>query len=440
MSTTTPSGCSPAQLSISNHSNHSNRNTSTTPAVHKSILKKEVHKSGSSVSLSSGPPTQIPPQPPALPCLRTTSSQTSLLPPPRAGGMRREKSEPSRLPSQIKFDPRVWIREYPNDVDQFDSVWYSPEDLERFRRHAWALMLAYDQKHPQPAKQVDQVLFTGTGRTIALENKKGAKSASSQQQQRKHCLFTHPAMSGAALLCHERMLQAALRTEPFRAVMAQQEVRRILLVDPHDICLNLFRKAFAAIFPRAEIVAVRNAKDAMECLTTLAENTCGGSGNGTGSGSSSTQQQPQTSTQPSHRHRKRSSPLDIVLIEERLNPLFHAKRPQDSGSALFRTLSEHTEISGIIQSALCIGTSAFMKQDREAMESLVDVCWTKPPPKMSATVRNELLEQLLVKRGQWTLAQELFGTSPLPSATDDDDETPPMNTPTTTVQQTTTVA
>ena len=256
--------------------------------------------------------------------------------PPRITHIRRSRSEPNNSPhSKIHFDPRIWIREFERSPEERAETWYSSQDMNRFRRHAMALIVSQDR---QTASKLLQ------------------KSSS-------RAVFTHAALAEES---GQSELVTALRNDRYRTMVAQQEMRHVLIVDPHDICVRLFERAFTTLLPHIKIVGVTSAQQAMGQLA--------------------------------------CQKFDVILVEERLQTTFHLQKLQHSGSDFFRT------INTIASRSLWIGVSAHLPKDRAALEaSGVDLCWNKPPPKMSVDLRNDLLRRLLVKRGHDEFAQELFG-------------------------------
>lgn len=255
---------------------------------------------------------------------------------PMSTPMRRIQSDPSNSRnSRIHFDPRIWIREFERSPEEQAETWYTTQDMNRFKRHALALIVAKDRQ---------------TATRLLKENSSKA-------------VYTHAALAEES---GQSDLVMALQSDRYRAMVAQQEIRRVLIVDPHDICVRLFERAFTTLFPDVEIVGVKCAEQAIGQLAT--------------------------------------GKFDIILVEERLQTTFHLQKRQQSGSDLFRSLSS------IATKSLWIGVSAYLPKDRAALEtSGVDLCWNKPPPKMCAELRNDLLRQLLIKRGHTDFARELFG-------------------------------
>ena len=293
------------------------------------------------------------------PCPKKDASSQSLLGPIRTcsqKAIRRSSSEPGRTKNHIQFDPRIWIREFERAPEEHDCTWYNEDDLERFKRHAMALILACKDR------LAPQIIPTGTGRTMTT--RRAGKSSA---------FYTHSAL---AMEMEEHSLTKAMHNEQYRAMMAQQEIQRILIVDPHDICITLFSKAFRTLLPHVQIVAASSASDALD----------------------------QIALQP-------SSSFDILVVEERLQTPLQQQQHQQSGSELFKTLQqlEQHNMTSSHSTSLWIGVSAHPK-DRTLLEKNgADMCWGKPPPKMSIELRNQLLQALLLKRGKAEFSRELFG-------------------------------
>jgi CheY-like chemotaxis protein len=172
----------------------------------------------------------------------------------------------------------------------------------------------------------------------------------------------------------------------FRLAVLKTEIRRILVVDPHDICLKLFTKALKRALPHASVIAVSCSEEALRSV-----------------------------------HEDSRQRFDLIIVEERLK-LFHrqhrnggsterrggeysaaAEDHQASGSALLRMLAP------ILSKSLLIGVSADSDLDGlRWKECGADFCWTKPPPPMNQDLLDSMLAKLLVKRGRTAVAQELF--------------------------------
>lgn len=152
-----------------------------------------------------------------------------------------------------------------------------------------------------------------------------------------------------------------------------REIRRILMVDPHDIFLALFSKRLHQAMPHpVEILTAHSSDEALDLCS------------------------------------KHS--FDVIITEERLS-LFHRHTggtKVTSGSALLGHLRQHAPQQ--FQSTLLIGVSAHWQTDHATMvNSGADYCWSKAPaPTLNKAMLEELLHTLLMKRGKHEVAKNLM--------------------------------
>lgn len=245
------------------------------------------------------------------------------------GRLQRSVSDPTAR-TNIQFDPRILVREFQRGQTEQENLWYTHEDMETFKSEALQLVI----KHTET-----QLLPTGTGRFVQKE----VRTAKA--------LYSHKALRWE----NESILEQRV---------VQEEIRNVLVVDPHDICLQLFAKGLQQMFPRANIFTASSSDEALL-----------------------------------YAHKKI---FDIVIVEERLK-VFHRQNRNStaSGLALFRNMAE------IMPRAIYIGVSA--SADRTSWnKSGVDLVWTKPPPTMDHELRREMVKALLIKRGNKALIHELY--------------------------------
>jgi len=312
--------------------------------------------------------------------------------------LRRSVSEPPlRSIKAISFDARVWVREFERTREERETTWYSCDDLETFRRRALALILAREKINKT------EYLPTGTGRVIP---KQPTTKESTSSAKRNRAFFTHSALSVDDKE-DESTQEKALKSREYLQLVVQREIRNVLLVDPHDICLSLFAKAMQILLPKAKFALARSGEDAM-------------------------------------RHLASGRRFDIILVEERLRPSLHQQlfqhspnaqspmmlqrqQPQSQSQAQSRPIPAHVQgvnsefVSGaaliktiarlgfVNDGIVCIGVSAHLEEDRKQLEdSNVDFLWNKPPPRMNMELMKELLKSLLIKRNKSSTANELF--------------------------------
>ncbi len=256
----------------------------------------------------------------------------------------------------ISFDPRVWVREFQRTEDEKRNTWYSPKDLERFKTFTLTRILEY---------RGSQLFATGTGRAVHQAPAPVSKA-----------VYANP-----ALTLESEADELKDGATPFQSAVVECEIRNILIVDPHDICLRLLEKSFKRIIPHANITTVRSGKEAME------------------------------------QYYGSTLPFDVVMVEERLHFFQHQEstpaspggevRGPSSGSSLIRKIMTAPRGEFII-----IGISANFGKDRAKLqESGADLVWSKPPPTMNSSVRETILKLILLKRGRRALASALFGES-----------------------------
>jgi CheY-like chemotaxis protein len=203
-----------------------------------------------------------------------------------------------------------------------------------------------------------ELLPTGTGRVVNGPTVK--------------LLFTHQALRedseqvGTPLsVLMDPSLSLAATLPGSSSIIEQSEIRRILLIDPHEICLDLYKKGFSLMYPYA---LVKTASSSADALALLEQEELG---------------------------------FDIILVEERLKRI-GKDDVYGSGSTLLGKLLEDGRFKKTGYNApLVIGVSAHLDLDKERLEQNgADIVWPKPPPTMNASLRKDLLRCLLTKRGK----------------------------------------
>jgi CheY-like chemotaxis protein len=245
----------------------------------------------------------------------------------------------SHTKSTISFDPRVRVVEYVRSQEELERTWFSQEELDHFRKQTIARLVAHNT----------ELLPSGTGFVV-------------QRTIQSKAVFAYPIMGSALEEDDEGHVECAVN----------REIRNVLVVDPHHICLKLFAKDLKGMIPEVNVCAARSSEEALKLI-------------------------------------EGNYQFDIIIVEERLN-LFHrhktgAVNDLSSGSAFIKSLSK--ENGG---KCLFIAVSAHLDKDKQIMEeSGSDFIWAKPPPQMDEIMRDVLLKALLVKRGKHSEADKLFG-------------------------------
>jgi CheY-like chemotaxis protein len=220
-----------------------------------------------------------------------------------------------------------------------ERTWFSQDELDHFRKQTIARLVAHNT----------ELLPSGTGFVV-------------QRTIPSKAVFAYPIMGLSSEEDDDGYVECAVN----------REIRNVLVVDPHDICLKLFAKDLKRMIPEVTVCAARSREEAVKLI------------------------------EGNYR-------FDIIIVEERLK-LFHrratgAAKDLSSGSAFIKTLSK--EKGG---ECLFIAVSAHLEKNKQAMEeSGSDFIWTKPPPQMDEIMRDVLLNAILVKRGKHSEADKLFG-------------------------------
>ena len=272
---------------------------------------------------------------------------------------RLERSTTSLPSRMVAFDPRVWIREFERTAEEQECTWYSNKELEHFKLAAVERIIAFSEA---------EIIPTGTGRTVSKRSPSLGKA-----------LFSHPSLG-----TEKEVKKEAL----FRAVL-QNEMRRVLVVDSHEIFLKLFSKSLSTLLPHTQIVLVGSAADALQ--------------------------------------EAEKGRFDLILVEERL-ALSSQTRSTTSSTILPSDIQNSKNTSGPVPTeeesrsgsalmkrlqvkhgrALYIGVSAKLREDLPHMQHVGDVCWSKPPPHMNPKLVRDLLHKLLVKRQRFQAVAELY--------------------------------
>lgn len=263
--------------------------------------------------------------------------------------------------NKIKFDPHVTVYEYEcTDYEQKGGdKWFTKDELASFKQEAIhrIRLLSF------------RALPTGTSRGSSI----GVS-----------CSFNHPALSSedegdTSATSHDDTLS--------------QEIKNILVVDVHQVFLELFEKGIRHMLPHVSFSTARSADDAITKINSA-------------------------KIAPSKGY-------DIIIVEERLRGSFSSirhllgdeKTPHTSTQAAGDNATQICDVSGskLIQYILMdkgsetphrrlpiiIGVSAHLDagDGDKLRRSGADLLWPKPPPEMNSQLRSHLLDTLLKKRG-----------------------------------------
>ena len=160
---------------------------------------------------------------------------------------------------RISFDPHIWVYEYKDDRHEFFDVggkWFSECELDRFKEDAIQRIRQRNSK----------MISAGQGRIalVPAPQDRGQNASPTPIGQRP-VVFTHPALgteeeydpeapsSKCDKSTKESMIQDAL----------SREMRNVLVVDPHDVFLNLFTKCLKYIIPHVSVATARSGEEAL---------------------------------------------------------------------------------------------------------------------------------------------------------------------------------
>jgi CheY-like chemotaxis protein len=299
---------------------------------------------------------------PMLPCSSDHSSHSQSSAPSSSSSAASSSSDynfPPSLPrvtrnrsegSAVSFCPRVWVRIFERSARERDRIWYTPSDMEGFKREA----LERVQQYYDHQRSCQATAPTGSRRVgVAPTSAPAAR-----------LLFSHQALQVECDVLSSDGGPASVEPEE------EKEVRRVLVVDPHSACLDLLCRAFRLLFPRADVHAASRTDEALA-------------------------------------HLRSHERWDVVAVEERLavhGPAVGVGKDRRnssmeiSGSALLQGIKEKVSCA---PPPLFIGITSHLEQDQERFRNAgADLVWPKPPPSVSHELREGLLRSLLRKRGK----------------------------------------
>lgn len=270
--------------------------------------------------------------------------------------------KPNTLPHKcvgVSFDPRVLVHEYEQDKEELMAYnWYNAAEIEEFKKDAMACI-------------------QGTRRLIGM---KLLKVVFNYPDLVSGCNSKHIAQH--ELLCSQQNN------------MDLAEIKHILIVDPNELFLSLFKRGFQCMLPNASVITANSSQNALNHIKAAHDSGC---------------------------NPKATHGFDIVVIEERLLPtiamqhqfLIRYKNNQtstsenlhSSGSCLIQKLAlerkERKKAEFSNRYTFIIGVSAHHENCHEHTKlsaSGADIVWKKPPPSMDQRIRNELLQRIIEKR------------------------------------------
>ena len=206
----------------------------------------------------------------------------------------------------------------------------------------------------------------------------GIKSPVLSSTSEYRALFADPALQST-----DEDTVVNFGSKKFFKILAQ-EMQHVLIVDSSPMTLKLFRRQVLCIFPHVHIDLALSGEEALDKVGRL------------DSGLN----------------------YDLIIVEEHLQHDDSAESLDLTGSELLRLLNEmETSVNNNdkqkverskpsskkpgSRTSLKIGVSVSLGEDCESLrKGGADIFWSKPPPKPSDALRNQVMNALLNKRGK----------------------------------------
>ncbi|KAL7536752.1 hypothetical protein ACHAWF_005549 [Thalassiosira exigua] len=315
-------------------------------------------------------------RPRSVSCIGIESDTKSLFgisPPPFAGDSSEESvmlKAPSkgcdlqRQHSFVHFDPTITVHECISEVPRIEgqeSNWFSEDELRSFMTETLNLC------HCSAVNAAKSYSLPAVKKAYEKAHKAGVKSpviASTQPEFR--ALFADPVL-------HATEEEAVIHDGSKRFFkLATHEMQRVLIVDASPLTLKLFRNHILCMFPMAHVDTAISGKDALDKIEVDSKRRC--------------------------------LNYDVMIVEERLPG--RSVTEELTGSELLRLVNkmESSISSGgkPTRQSLKIGVSVSLGEDCESLRNIggADLFWSKPLPKPSNGLRNQLMNALLTKRGK----------------------------------------
>jgi len=336
--------------------------------------------------------------------------------------------ELNRKKTQIKFDPRVWVREFPRTTIKEDA-WWTPFELEAMKQDA--------------ISRVRSSLYHVNALSANRVRSHSDPHASSGQKRIQRMFFNHPALSHhdhqessfATTSDHDKQ-KISNTTSNVNLVLlydklCQYELRSILLVDPHDMFLRLFSKSFQTLLPHSKITTAKSIEEALSHIQkkkALLPVEKGGKLHGfdlilveermQGHMYLSMQQQPQeqeTHNNSSNTGKERltnnasGSQLlaqfaleEQLLIEPSSNSSSHtdgANQSTTENDINHDNMDKEMKVKSSF--SFFIGVSAHIQSDGSKLQKAgASLVWSKPPPSFDRELKHHLVKSIIQKRGK----------------------------------------
>lgn len=284
------------------------------------------------------------------------------------------------------FDPHITVFQFP--VSDFEKKggekWFTEDELTEFKQEAIQRIRM---------RSTPKVIYTGTGRIVTVGNK--ANASITKPRPAGSIFFNHPALQCDDDDDETKVIRSSSSRKSEINNHLSQEIRNILVVDPHEIFLALFTKSLNHLIPHAAVATARSTKEAL------------------------------TRIEAAQRAFDRGATLgfDVIIIEERLWSNLPVQQLVSqpagdqtdqklaslmvSGSALIKELLESGSNGGNPRLTLIVGASSRQEDIEKLTLAGADLVWGKPPPEMNSSLKKDLLKLLMQKRKRSNV-DELF--------------------------------
>ncbi|KAL7527530.1 hypothetical protein ACHAXR_003368, partial [Thalassiosira sp. AJA248-18] len=287
-----------------------------------------------------------------------------------------------RRPSFVHFDPTITVRECVggDTKDDQESNWFSEDELRTFMKDTINLC------HSSAVNAIQTYSLPSVKKAYEAAHEAGVKSPILSSTNPEHrALFAEPVLhvTDEDSVVHDG-------SKRFFKIMSK-EMQRVLIVDNSLATLKLFQRHILSMFPHVQIDTAVSGEVALDKIEVD--------------------------------WKRAGINYDLIIVEERLQQRLSVEANDDesldlTGSELLRLVNE-MESSALSnckstkqeegkpskahsRRSLKIGVSVSLGEDCESLRNRggADLFWSKPPPKPSNGLRNQILNALVNKRGK----------------------------------------
>jgi len=199
--------------------------------------------------------------------------------------------------TKVRFDPRVWVHEFHRPKDE--NIWFTAAELDRFKYDTMQRIQRWNRCN----KNGVDFIPSGTGRIISSSS--GLRASGNMSAMR--ALFSNPALSyeiededDSHIKEGLDSVTSCILTPEDIDKACEREFQSVLLVDSHDIFLNLLTKGIKNILPHVKVSSAYTSEEAWKQII-IARNKCPMSEGGCSHG------------------------FDLIIVEERISFFQHLR-------------------------------------------------------------------------------------------------------------------